>query len=62
MKQIAILFLLFVFISCKKTEHKPTPSNQEKDFSPLTAIVQSNLPQLGGDAGLLIIDQTGKIL
>jgi CubicO group peptidase (beta-lactamase class C family) len=38
----------------------PTPNN--KDFSPLTAIMQNNLTAFGGNAGLLLMDKAGKVL
>jgi CubicO group peptidase (beta-lactamase class C family) len=62
MKNTIFLLFPFLFFGCNKTENNPAPAIPEKDFSPLTTIIQSNLTQLGGDAGLLVMDKTGKIL
>jgi CubicO group peptidase (beta-lactamase class C family) len=62
MKQIIFSLLMFTFFSCKKDNNNPLPPNSEKDFSALTPIIQNNLPQLGGNAGLLLMNKSGKIL
>jgi CubicO group peptidase (beta-lactamase class C family) len=51
-------------MSCKK-EGAPittTPVPGNKDFSSLAQIVQSNLQQLGGNAGLLLMSKDGSVL
>lgn len=59
--QTFILATFFLFTSCGKEELQLiTPI--EKDFSPLTQIVQNNLSAFNGNAGLLLMSKDGKIL
>jgi CubicO group peptidase (beta-lactamase class C family) len=63
--KISFLFpvVFLVLTSCKKTQEvTPQPAPITKDFSPLTQIVQSNLAQLGGNAGLLLMHKDGTVL
>lgn len=57
-------FLCFLLIACSKkdTPQPSPPPPKEKDFSPLTEIMQNNLSAFGGNAGLLLMDKDGKIL
>jgi len=60
MRFLFLLLIACLFSACKKNA---TPDvSPTKDFSALTAIMQNSLSQLGGDAGLLIMDKTGKVL
>ncbi|SFF49474.1 serine hydrolase domain-containing protein [Thermoflexibacter ruber] len=57
-----LTFLLFVSCSKEDTPQPTTPPLSEKDFSPLTAIMQSNLSAFNGNAGLLLMSKDGTIL
>jgi len=46
----------------KQDDPQPTAPSKEKDFSPLTSIMQANLSAFGGNAGLLVMDKDGKQL
>src|SRR4051812_34855268 len=65
-KFLVVLITPVLFVCCKK--HNETgsiadpSSTPAKDFSPLTQIVQANLPQLGGNAGLLLMSREGAVL
>ena len=67
MKYHYILLLILLYgatISCKKDSgpSPPTSAPTNKDFSPLTTIMQNNLTQLGGNAGLVIMHKDGTVL
>jgi CubicO group peptidase (beta-lactamase class C family) len=69
MMKVLLLFclsLLLALNSCKKSADDnpavlPSPP-AGRDFSPLTQIVQSNLTQLGGNAGLDLLYKDGTVL
>jgi CubicO group peptidase (beta-lactamase class C family) len=58
---LSLLSTLLFLIACKKDTSQPQPSSP-KDFSSLTTIMQNNLTQLGGNAGLILLDKAGNIL
>lgn len=64
---LAGLLLCVIAASCKKSTNGTAnpvvpPPPVQKDFSPLTTIMQNSLTQLGGNAGLLLMHKDGTIL
>lgn len=58
------LFILFITSCSRPNDYSIIPANNPygKDFSPLTSILQNKLPQLGGNAGLILMFKDGSIL
>ena len=63
---VSLIFSLFM-VSCSENLDEPAgpalpPAPTNKDFSPLTTIMQNSLTQLGGNAGLVLMYKDGTIL
>jgi CubicO group peptidase (beta-lactamase class C family) len=60
---LSIAASVLLMACSKKDDPSPlAPPLTNKDFSPLTSIMQSNLSALGGNAGLLLMDKNGNVL